>query len=247
MSYEVPISTATITGAVALKPAVDSTASFLIQNAAGSNIMRFDTTNNYTSSGVAGAPNSTLTVSRNSTVIAPVVPDSFHLIGADAANVRVQIDSFGAGVSTAIIGRAAGGTAATPSTTPIGTSMVSLQGRGYLATQYSNNLGMISIDAEEAYTDSTAKTCISFRTTAAGTVSAVERMRLDGAGHLGIGTITPAASALVELSSTTGALLLSRMTTAQRDALTPVNGMIIYNTTTAKFQGYEAGAWTNLI
>jgi hypothetical protein len=34
------------------------------------------------------------------------------------------------------------------------------------------------------------------------------------------------------------------MTTAQRDALTPLNGMIIYNTTTAQLEGYQNGAWT---
>jgi hypothetical protein len=37
------------------------------------------------------------------------------------------------------------------------------------------------------------------------------------------------------------------LTTTQRDALTAENGMIIYNTTTNKFQGYENGAWANLI
>ena len=42
-------------------------------------------------------------------------------------------------------------------------------------------------------------------------------------------------------------LLLGNMTTAQRDALTPANGMMLYNTTDNKFQGYENGAWVNLI
>ena len=36
-------------------------------------------------------------------------------------------------------------------------------------------------------------------------------------------------------------------TTTERDALTAANGMVIYNTTDNKFQGYENGAWTNLI
>lgn len=44
-----------------------------------------------------------------------------------------------------------------------------------------------------------------------------------------------------------GYLLLNRITTTQRGLLTPVNGMLIYNTTAGKFQGYEAGVWTNLI
>ena len=42
-------------------------------------------------------------------------------------------------------------------------------------------------------------------------------------------------------------LLLGNMTTTQRDALTAANGMIVYNTTANKFQGYENGAWANLI
>lgn len=40
---------------------------------------------------------------------------------------------------------------------------------------------------------------------------------------------------------------LASLTTAQRDALTAVNGDLIYNSTLNKFQGYENGAWANLI
>jgi len=39
-------------------------------------------------------------------------------------------------------------------------------------------------------------------------------------------------------------LLVPRMTTTQRDALTATNGMIIYNTTANQMQGRIAGAWT---
>ena len=62
-------------------------------------------------------------------------------------------------------------------------------------------------------------------------------------GNVGIGTTTPATSAKLDIDSTTGAVLLPRMTTAQRDALTAVNGMIIYNSTTNAFNFYENGAW----
>jgi hypothetical protein len=65
-------------------------------------------------------------------------------------------------------------------------------------------------------------------------------------GNVGIGTTSPATNALLELSSTSKALLLTRLTTTQRDAMTAVNGMIIYNTTTNTFQGRANGAWVNL-
>tara|TARA_R110000823_G_scaffold115491_6_gene238185 strand:+ start:829 stop:1077 length:249 start_codon:yes stop_codon:yes gene_type:complete len=41
--------------------------------------------------------------------------------------------------------------------------------------------------------------------------------------------------------------IVPNMTTITRDALTPALGMIIYNTTDSKFQGYENAVWTNLI
>lgn len=66
-------------------------------------------------------------------------------------------------------------------------------------------------------------------------------------GNVGIGTTTPATSAKLDLTSTTGSLLLTRMTTVQRDALTAVNGMVLYNSTLNKVQVYEGGAWVSVI
>jgi hypothetical protein len=60
-------------------------------------------------------------------------------------------------------------------------------------------------------------------------------------GNVGIGTTSPQGA--LDVSSTTGAFIVPRMTTAQRDALSAVNGMIIYNTTTNQFNFYENGAW----
>ena len=68
------------------------------------------------------------------------------------------------------------------------------------------------------------------------------RMRLTANGRLGIGG-TPATSAALEVSSTTGAFLPPRMTTVQRDALTAVDGMIVYNLTTGALNYRKAGAW----
>ncbi len=61
--------------------------------------------------------------------------------------------------------------------------------------------------------------------------------------NVGIGTATPNTSAKLEINSTTGAVLLPRMTTTQRNALTATNGMVLYNTTTNQMEGYINGAW----
>ncbi len=63
---------------------------------------------------------------------------------------------------------------------------------------------------------------------------------------IGIGLSAPATSAKLEIGGTNGALLLPRMTTTQQNALTAVNGMIIFNSSTGKFTGYAGGAWVAL-
>ena len=54
-----------------------------------------------------------------------------------------------------------------------------------------------------------------------------------------------------DLQADTGAyastLTVPRLTTTERNALTAVNGMVIYNSPAHKFQGYEGGSWANLI
>jgi hypothetical protein len=53
------------------------------------------------------------------------------------------------------------------------------------------------------------------------------------AGNVGIGTDTPDASAILDISSTTKGIVFPRMTTTERDLIaTPTKGLTIYNTTT---------------
>ncbi|RYU81321.1 tail fiber domain-containing protein [Hymenobacter persicinus] len=73
------------------------------------------------------------------------------------------------------------------------------------------------------------------------------------AGSVGIGTTNPAASAALEVRSTTQGLLLPRLTLAQRDALTasttapPVPGLLIYLTdSTPGLYAYDGTAWVRL-
>jgi hypothetical protein len=65
------------------------------------------------------------------------------------------------------------------------------------------------------------------------------------AGNVGIGTSLP--SAPLEVTSTTGGVILPRMTTTQMNAISsPTNGEMIYNTSVNKFYGYANGSWVAL-
>lgn len=68
------------------------------------------------------------------------------------------------------------------------------------------------------------------------------------AGSLIVGTSTMPTndSCGIELFDTSKAIRLSTMTTTQRDALTAVDGMVVFNTTTQKFQGYDGTSWVDL-
>ena len=62
--------------------------------------------------------------------------------------------------------------------------------------------------------------------------------------QVGIGTATPAASAQLDVSSTTRGFLPPRMTTAERNLIvTPATGLIIYNTTISGIQIYNGTTW----
>ncbi len=65
--------------------------------------------------------------------------------------------------------------------------------------------------------------------------------------NIGIGTTTPAASAALDISSTSKGLLIPRVTTAQRTAIaTPATGLLVFDTDTKTIWAYDGTAWKNL-
>jgi hypothetical protein len=77
-----------------------------------------------------------------------------------------------------------------------------------------------------------------------GVAFANERMRIDSEGKIGIGTATPAATALLDLTSTAKGFLPPRMTEAQRDAIaTPATGLVVYNSDTDALNYYDGSDW----
>lgn len=65
--------------------------------------------------------------------------------------------------------------------------------------------------------------------------------------QIGIGTLTPNSSSILDLNATDKAFLPPRMTSIQRNLITnPTVGMVIYNTDSACIEIYRGSSWFNL-
>lgn len=72
-------------------------------------------------------------------------------------------------------------------------------------------------------------------------------MFMSNSGSVGIGTINPNTSALLDVDSTSKGVLMPRMTSTQRDAITtPVAGLMVYNTTTGTMNYFNGSSWVSL-
>lgn len=65
--------------------------------------------------------------------------------------------------------------------------------------------------------------------------------------QVGVGTLTPDGSSALDITSTSGGLLVPRMSTSQRDAIaTPANGLMVFNTSSNGFEVFKSscGCWS---
>lgn len=87
-------------------------------------------------------------------------------------------------------------------------------------------------------------TALTFTT---GTSSGTQRVVITSAGLMGIGTGTPASSAIVDVTSTTLGFKFPVMTTTQKNAIvSPVAGLVIFDSTLAKLCVYSGAAWQTI-
>ena len=67
---------------------------------------------------------------------------------------------------------------------------------------------------------------------------------VDTTNHaLGIGTTSPSTKAVLDMVSTTKGFLPPRMTTTQKNAITPAEGMVVYELTLHKLAVYTGSVW----
>lgn len=104
-------------------------------------------------------------------------------------------------------------------------------------------VGTITTGVGVDINDFTATTALSLRSAGA----AVQMRHLGPAVFGANAAPTNTSSVGLEVQSTTLSLLLSRMTSAQRNALTAVDGMLLYNSTTPAANVREESAWKTLV
>jgi hypothetical protein len=83
---------------------------------------------------------------------------------------------------------------------------------------------------------------IIFRTVPQNNIeAAVERMRIDENGRVGIATVTPNTSSILDITSTDRGVLIPRMTSAQRTLITnPADALLVYDTDVKMFYYYNS-------
>ncbi|HMU09489.1 MAG TPA: hypothetical protein PKC54_05740 [Ferruginibacter sp.] len=75
-----------------------------------------------------------------------------------------------------------------------------------------------------------------------------EHLTITAEGNVGIGTSSPNSSAALHINSNTKGLLIPRMTTTERNAISsPAEGLLIYNWSTEQLNQRQSGNWKILI
>jgi len=113
------------------------------------------------------------------------------------------------------------------------------------SNQGRSSMAFFMIDNQETVTTNQTPGKIVFLTFKNNSTS--NALSFDASGRLGINTIN--ATETLDVAGTgkfSGYVVFGSYTTTARNALTPQNGMVIYNTTDGKFQGRQAGVWINL-
>jgi hypothetical protein len=141
---------------------------------------------------------------------------------------------------TFVLGQRSNGTLASPTATLLNQGLMAIAGGGFNGTDWVNQKGQIDIQADGNWSETSNPTRINFFTTPSGSTTLTERMRLDNAGNVGIGTTGPAD--VLDVSKNTSGGVGGRIVVSNR------NGPVIGNSAEIGFKtssdfgaGYYSG------
>jgi hypothetical protein len=130
----------------------------------------------------------------------PAATAVLDVVNNSGSTKAVQVTGYGSNVG--FRGREAGGTAASPTATPSGTTLTFFSGRGYGATGFAaSSTGIINIVADSTFTDTSMPTHIGFNVTPVGAITSVEAMRIAPTGNVLIDTTTDNGTESLQIGS----------------------------------------------
>jgi hypothetical protein len=235
------------------QPASDIQASVtgnLTGNAAGAHTGTLD--GDVTGS-VFGDDSTVLVDGVNSKIVGDIETTEEIRVTCSSSNNSLVVTGLAGASSTGptYVSKSSNGTIAVPTATvggSTGDGLMDLHGDGYDGTQYiTSAIIRIAADLDQTVTTGQVPGRINFITANSGG-ALVNLLTFNSAGNLGIGLPRPDEKLHVNGNAkVNGFVQFGSLTTVERDALTAANGMVIYNTTDNKFQGYENSVWANLI
>lgn len=120
-----------------------------------------------------------------------------QVVGADAANTIITIDSYGTTTQPNLTGRHARNTKASPQAVIANDPLLVLAGRGFGSTVFTSGArARIQFQASQTWTDANNGSQILLETTPDNSATIAERMRIGQDGFVGIGTLGAATSQL---------------------------------------------------
>jgi hypothetical protein len=220
------------------------TGSFLpiTMHTGGSERLRIDTSGNV---GIGtSSPTVPLTVGDSTATNVTNLNALFSTNTGTGANIVVRKSNDTAGVTANITFVRSRGTAASPTVVSSGDNISNLVFSAYDGTNYITAAQITSaVDTTPGTNDMPGR--LVFFTTADGTASAVERMRIDSSGNVAIGTTTASAQLTVAGSSSVAALKVPNMKEVATISATAATGTINYDITTQSVLYYTSNASAN--
>ena len=165
-------------------------------------------------------------------------------VGAESTSARLEVRAQGA-ISTDIVFRVRNSTDTTNLFQITGVGNVFLANNNFIGFRNAANNGDVPVIQFTNTNQLNLGTNSSSLPSAIGLwTNSTERIRVLNNGNVNIGSFTNIESALLVLNSTSKGFLPPRMTTVERNAIiSPVAGLIVYNTTDNKHYGFNGTTW----
>lgn len=203
---------------------------------------------------IAGDDSTILIDSTANSIVGPINSTREIRVTTDNANNFALVTGLAqpGAIGPAYISRSSNGTVEAPTAlvgATTGDGMMDLQGQGYDGASYvTSAIIRVATDLDSTVSTGVVPGRVMF-ITANSSGNLQNLLIFNSQGKLGLGTPRPDEKLHVANGNAKvdGFVQFGSLTTTERDALTPANGMVIYNETDNKFQGYENGAWANLI